>query len=78
MYIALVRPHLEYACAVWDTQVTSDIQKIEMVQCRAARFVVRNYSREEGTLTNILNELIWSTCSSSCKVFWFCLTMHGF
>ena len=57
MYIALVRPHLEYACAVWDTHVTSDIQKIEMVQRRAARFVVRNYSRVDGTVTNILNEL---------------------
>ena len=57
MYIALVRPHLEYACAVWDTHVTSDIQKIEMVHHRAARFVVRNYSRVDGTVTNILNEL---------------------
>ena len=35
MYIALVRPHLEYACAVWDTHVTSDIQKIET--CGAAQ-----------------------------------------
>ena len=58
MYIALVRPHLEYACAVWDTHVTSDIQKIEMVQRRAARFVVRNYSRVDGTVTNILIELV--------------------
>jgi hypothetical protein len=57
MYIALVRPHLGYACAVWDTHVTSDIQKIEMVQRRAARFVVNNYSRLDGTVTNILNDL---------------------
>ena len=33
MYIALVRRHIEYAyaCAVWETPVTSDIQKTEMV-----------------------------------------------
>ena len=42
-------------CAVWDTHVTSDIQKFEMVQRRATRFVVRNYSRVYGTVTNILN-----------------------
>ena len=61
MYTALVRPHLEYACAVWDPNITSDIQKIEMVQRRAARFVVGNYKRSEGTVTGILNELKWAT-----------------
>ena len=61
MYIALVRPHLEYACAVWDPHVTSDIQKIEMVQRRAARFVANEYSRLDGTVTNILRDLDWST-----------------
>ena len=46
---------------IWDTHVTSAIQKTEMVQRRAARFVVRNYSRVDGTVTNILNELNWSS-----------------
>jgi len=59
MYIAFVRPQLEYACAVWDTHIKSDIQKLEMVQRRAARFVVNNYNRSEGTVTSILNELNW-------------------
>ena len=61
MYMALVRPHLEFACAVWDPYTTSDIQKIEMVQRRAARFVVSNYNRTEGTVTSILNDLNWPT-----------------
>ena len=60
MYMALVRPHLEYACAVWDPHVISDVQKIEMVQRRAARFVACNYSRSDGTVTNILSDLNWS------------------
>ena len=58
MYVALVLPHLEYTCTVWDTQVTSDIKKIEMVQLG---FVVRNYSRVDGTVTNTLSELNWSS-----------------
>ena len=61
MYMALVRPHLEYACAVWDPHVETDINKIEMVQRRAARFVANNYSRAEGSVTSILNDMNWSS-----------------
>jgi hypothetical protein len=61
MYTALVRPHLEYACAVWSPHITSDIHKIEMVQRRAARFVVNNFKRLEGTVSSILSELKWPT-----------------
>ena len=31
-----------------------------MVQRRAARFVANNYSRSDGTVTNILRDLEWS------------------
>ena len=30
---------VEYACSVWDPHLKSDINKIEMVQRRAARYV---------------------------------------
>ena len=59
MYFALVRPHLEFACAVWDPYTTSDIQKLEGIQCRAAQFMAKDYRRAEGTVTNILQELQW-------------------
>ena len=32
---------------------------IERVQKRAGRFIINNYSFEEGTMTSIMNELCW-------------------
>ena len=59
MYFALVRPILDYASVVWDPHTTSDIQRLEMIQRRAARFVTNNYKRTEGTVTDILSKLEW-------------------
>ncbi|VDI60236.1 Hypothetical predicted protein [Mytilus galloprovincialis] len=56
-YLALVRPHLEYACSAWDPHLQKHIYQIEMVQRRAARFIKSNYSREPGTVTTLLEEL---------------------
>ena len=61
MYFALVRPILEYASIVWDPHTKTDIQKLEMVQRRAARFVAGNYKRTEGTVTRIIENLGWPT-----------------
>jgi hypothetical protein len=58
---SFVRPHLEYASAVWDSYRQCHINKIEMVERRAARFVTSNYSREPGTVTSILQNLGWPT-----------------
>ena len=38
-YVSLFRPHLEYAAAAWDLYTAKDIQQLERVQRRAARFV---------------------------------------
>ncbi len=56
-YLAIVRPNLEYASSVWDPHQKNHINKIEMVQRRAARFIKRQYNREPGTVTRIMNEL---------------------
>ena len=53
-YKTMVRPILEYGSSVWDPY-TQDLQdELEKVQNRAARFVTRNYTREEGSMTGIL------------------------
>ena len=59
-YKGLVRPVLEYGSSVWDPHTNSP-GEIEKVQNRAARFVTRNYSFEEGSMTGILEQLKWES-----------------
>ena len=42
-YLAMVRPQLEYASVVWDPIYNSDVQKLENIQRRAARWVLKDY-----------------------------------
>ena len=67
MFHVVVRPHLEYSSAVWDPDRKQHINSIEMVQRRTARFATSTYSREPGTVTNILNTLGWPSLQSRRK-----------
>ena len=60
-YYSLVRPHLEYAYSVWDPHTQKNIQSIEKVQRRAARFIKKCYQRTPGTIASLLEELKWSS-----------------
>ena len=53
-YLALVRPNLEYASSAWDPYQANHISKIEMVQRRSARFIKHQYSREPGSVTQLM------------------------
>ena len=57
-YTTLVRPLLEYSSSVWDPHTQTLINQIEMVQRRAARFCLNDYtSREAGCVSEMLNQL---------------------
>ena len=42
---SMVRPIIEYASSAWDPHTTINIQKLESIQKRAARFCFNNFSK---------------------------------
>ena len=56
-YTAMVRPHVEYASAVWDSHLKKDGKRVETIQRRAARFIKGESRREDGIVTQLLNDL---------------------
>ena len=56
--MSLVRPNFEYAAAAWDPYTAKDIQQLERVQRRAARFVKKD-DRHTTSVTGLLDELGW-------------------
>ena len=59
-YLTMVRPIMEYASAVWDPFYVKDIQQLEKVQRRAARWVL-NDCRYTSSVTLMLKQLSWPT-----------------
>ena len=57
-YKALVRLRLEYVSSIWDPHTQSNINKIESVQRRAARFVTGDY-RQTSSVSSMLKHLGW-------------------
>ena len=58
-YKSLVRPILEYGSSAWGPHCNGLCGELENVQKCAARFVTRNYSRETGSMTDIIDEFKW-------------------
>ena len=57
-YLGLVRSTLEYSASIWDPYLSKDINTIEKVQRRAARFVKWDY-RRTSSVTAMIQELGW-------------------
>ena len=56
--LAMVRSILEHGCLIWDPYTNKDIDKLESIQKRAARFIKHDYkSRESSCVTNMLKDL---------------------
>ena len=57
-YLSLVRSVLEYGATLWDPYLQKDINKLEQVQRKAARFVSGDYkSRTPGSMQKLLRKL---------------------
>ena len=59
-YKAIVRPLLEYSPCIWDPSTSKDIDRIEMIQRRAARFVSNRY-HNTSSVNDMLKQLQWPT-----------------
>ena len=67
-YFALVRPHVEYCSNVWDPYSHKLCNKVEMVQRKAARFVLNRWGYKDS-VTGMLNNLKWSSLAERRKHF---------
>ena len=65
-YKSLVRPRVEYAASVWDPYTQTDINKIEAVQRKAARFVMADF-RRESSVTEMIQQLQWESLQARRK-----------
>ena len=57
-YLSLVRPTLSYASAAWDPYTLRNINKLEMIQRRAVRFVYNRYTSRDS-VTALQKDLNW-------------------
>ncbi|XP_072030812.1 uncharacterized protein [Amphiura filiformis] len=57
-YRSLVRPQVEYSSSVWDPHTKTNIDQLERVQKRAARFILNDYkSKSPGCATQMVKDL---------------------
>ena len=55
LYKSLIRPHMEYACSVWDPHLKKDIQMLENVQKFALRICSKSWNSDYDTLLGTIN-----------------------
>ena len=63
-YFTFVRPILENSCTVWDPYTATQINKLEMIQRRAARYVLHHH-HNTSSVTTMLQTLGWRSLDSN-------------
>lgn len=61
-YFTFVRPIVENSCTVWDPYTLTQINKLEMIQRRAARYVLYRH-HNTSSVTDMLQTLGWRSLS---------------
>ena len=59
-YRSLCRSTLEYGCSVWSPHIDDQIQSLENVQRRAARYVCNRYKQRDSP-TDMMNKMEWES-----------------
>ena len=75
-----MRPQVEYASSIWNPYTKQNINKIEMIQRRAARWVKNNYSQYDSVL-NMLVGLGWRSLENQridSRLVMFYIIIHGY
>jgi len=72
----LVRPQLEYACTVWDPHYKKDINALDRVQRRAARYVTNRF-HNTSSVTEMLNGLGWESLQNRRIKFKLCMAYNA-
>ena len=65
-YKTLVRPILEYSCTVLDPHTSKNVNNLEMVLRRSARFVYSNY-RRTASPGDVIKTLGWESLAERRK-----------
>jgi len=66
-YLSLVRPCLEFASSAWDPYLAKDIECLDKIQRRAARFVCRDY-RHTTSVSGLIEKLGWQPLTDRRKI----------
>ena len=72
-YQTLVRPNLEYCCTAWSPHQKGQIEQLESIQRKAARFVFNKYGWRQSP-TAMLKRLGWESLENRRKKFRIALT----
>ena len=62
LYVSLVRSHMTYCCQLWRSHLIKDIIKLERVQRRSTKFILKDYESDykcKLTSLNLLPLMLW-------------------